>query len=496
MIALPDYIVLDFLEWISQHYPRNKMFLDSVLYDKKLVMSYAEEYLHTEQKDYEQCKRTLKRYINHVIDGKEFDKIIRKHCEYENFKEDIHCCIYHCLHRCYHEFEYLLHNNIKELGECLRYELEEIKPYTLVDSLYFYLDQKGVVDTPALMRFMVGCSSKDLSPILDFLNWLKEQNESFNIYKMPEIFFNNIVKKYESTREIKLSNKTKKDIIKCFSNKSSNQIYEWMNKVFGRGKIKNLPYVFERYYKAKAKYKCIILPLRGETQIEKFVKNYWYDLDAASSDLLDIFYSSKELNNTGYISLNKIKDMTVDINMLPCIVIWQKDISSAKIIEIRKLSHSDLFKLLSEIISYIKKDMDLEQIHREALKMVENLKDESRPVQKIEQNINGTNYGAVTGVNEGIVENIISPNNQNIENDIQQAKVKIKNLQEIDPNMKDFLYELLDEVGLSISKDDKKLKDECVYKFKGFLIGVGKVSTTILGILGSIVSIASFFGIG
>jgi len=212
--------------------------------------------------------------------------------------------------------------------------------------------------------------------------------------------------------------------------------------------------------------------------------------------LLDIFYSSKELNNTGYISLNKIKDMTVDINMLPCIVIWQKDISSAKIIGIRKLEHSDLCRLLLEIISYIKKGMDLEQIHKEASKMAENLKDESRMVQKIEQNINGTNYGAVTGVNEGIVENIILPNNQSIENDIRQAKMRIKNLKEIDLNMKDFLYELLDEAGLSISKGDNKLKDECVYKFKGFLAGAGKVSAAILGVLGSIASIASFFGIG
>ena len=498
MLALPDYIVLDFLEWISQNYPRNEIFLDSMLYDKELVMSYAEEYLHKEQKfcDYKQCKRILKRYFNQVIDSKEFDKFLGEYCKNRNCKEDIYYCKYHCLHRCYHEFEYLLHDRIEGLREFSRYELENIEPYALVDSLYFYLDKNGVKDNPTLLRLMVGCSSKELSSILDFLNWLKEQNESFNIYKMPEIVFNDVVKEYESTREIKLSNKTKKDIIKCFSNKSSNQIYEWMIKVFGQRKIRSLSYIYERYYKDKAKYKCVLLPLKGETHLEKFVKEYWYDLDAASSDLLDIFYSSNELNDTGYISLNKIKNMPVDINMLPCIVIWQKDISSAKTIGIRKLGHPDLCRLLLEIISYIKKEMDLEQIHREASKMAENLRDESRMVQKIEQNINGTNYGAVTGVNEGIVENIISPNSKSIENDIRQAKIKIKNLQEIDSNMKDFLYELLDEAGLSISKDDKKMKDECVYKFKGFLAGVGKVSTTILGVLGSFASIASFFGIG
>lgn len=498
MIALPDYIVLDFLEWISQTYPRNEIFLDSVLYDKELVMSYAEEYMHKEQRfyDYRQCKRILKKYFNQVIDSKEFDIFLKEYCKNRNCKEDIHYCIYQCLYRCYDEFEYLLHNRIKESEEISRYELENLEPYVLVDSLYFYLEKNGVKDNPTLLRFMVGCSSKELSSILDFLNWLKEQNESFNIYKMPGIVFSDVIKEYESTREIKLSNRTKKDIIKCLSNKSPDQIYEWMIKVFGKRKIGSLSYVFERYYKDKAKYKCVLLPLKGETQLEKFVKEYWYDLDAASSDLLDIFYSSKELNDTGYISLNKIKDMPVDINMLPCIVIWQRDISSAKTIEIRKLNHPDLCKLLLEIISYIKEEMDLEQIHREASKMAEKLRDEGRMVQKIEQNINGTNYGAVTGVNEGIVENMLSPNNKNIENDIRRAKIEIKNLQEIDSDMKDFLYELLDEAGLSISKDDKKMKDECVYKFKGFLAGVGKVSTTILGVLGSIASISSFFGIG
>ena len=65
--------------------------------------------------------------------------------------------------------------------------------------------------------------------------------------------------------------------------------------------------------------------------------------------------------------------------------------------------------------------MDIEQIYKEALKMTENLKDESRMVQKIEQNINGINYGAVTGINEGIVENVISRNNESIQNDIKQA---------------------------------------------------------------------------
>ena len=155
----------------------------------------------------------------------------------------------------------------------------------------------------------------------------------------------------------------------------------------------------------------------------------------------------------------------------------------------------EVCRLLLEIISCIKKNMDIEQIYKEALKMTENLKDESRMVQKIEQNINGINYGAVTGINEGIVENVISRNNESIQNDIKQAKEKIAIIKELNSDMKDFLYGLLDEAGVSILKDDNKLKGECVNKFKGFIAGVGKVSTAILSVLGSVASIASFFGI-
>ena len=83
MITLPDYIVLDFLEWISQNYPRNVVFLDLLLSDKEIVMSYAEEYLSEEYrggKDYncKQCKKRLKKYINKVIESKQFDECIRQ----------------------------------------------------------------------------------------------------------------------------------------------------------------------------------------------------------------------------------------------------------------------------------------------------------------------------------------------------------------------------------------------------------------------------------
>ena len=500
MIALPDYIVLDFLEWISQNYSRNRVPLDSLINDKELAMSYAEEYLNAEYRnfkahDYKQCKRHFKKYINQIIDSKEFDEFLEQHCEFRYCNEESHYCMQHCLYRCYYEFQYFLRNRFEKLREFPEYGLDRIKPYVLVESLYLYLEQNGIIESPTVMHLMVGCSSKDVSSILDFLNWLKEQDEPFNLYKMPEMIFNDVIKKYELSRKIKLRNKTKKDLKKCFNNKSPDQICNWINNVFGKKNIRSLPYIFERYYNDKAKYKCIFLPLKGESDLEKFVEKYWYDLDKASSDLLDIFYSPKELNNTGFDSLEKIKNVGVGINELPCIIIWHRDISTAKPISIRQLDHSNLCRVILEIISCINKGMDLEEIYETALKMTEELKDESRMIQKIEQNINGINYGVVAGINEGLVENAISIDNQNIQKDIKEAKEKIESIKELNSDMKEYLYGLLDEAEEAILKEDAELEFECVNKFKGFMAGAGKVSNTILNVLGSIASIASFFSI-
>lgn len=492
MLALPDYIVLDFVEWISQNYQSNKLFLDSLLSDRELVMSYAKKYLSEQNNNYNynKCKKILKRYIDRVIDSKEFEVLLRQNCKYGYSEKDVCYCDNHCLHMSCHEIEYLLHERFKEFTN---YEIDRIKPSVLVDSLYNYIEREDIKDNPALFYLVTGCSGEDFSIILDFFNWLKEQKKTFKIYKMPKDVFDDVINKYEINRGVALSNKTKRDIVKIFKSSSSSQIYKRMKKIFGNGR--SLSYVFERYYSDKAKYKCILLPLKGEPGLKKFIKKYWSDLDEASSDSLDIFYSLKELNDTGYKSLGKIRNLSVDTSVLPCVVIWQQDISLAKTISIRELSHSDLCQLLRVIISYIEKGMKLEQVYQEALKMVENLKEENKMVQKIEQNINGINYGAVTGVNKGRVQNITSSDNSSIQSDIQDAKTKIKALEELDSQMKKYICDLLEEASSSMIKNDDNMKNACVNKFNGFIAGVGKASVAILGVLGSFASIASFLGI-
>ncbi len=54
----------------------------------------------------------------------------------------------------------------------------------------------------------------------------------------------------------------------------------------------------------------------------------------------------------------------------------------------------------------------------------------------------------------------------------EQVKKKLESAE-------NFIYELLDEAGSSILKEDDKLRDECINKFKGFIVGAGKVSASI-----------------
>ena len=95
--------------------------------------------------------------------------------------------MHYCVYRCYHEFEYFLHDRFVELREQPRYELKGIEPQVFINAVYSYLEKNGIINNPTVLHLMIGHSSMDLSSILDFFNWLKEQDESFNIYKMPEI---------------------------------------------------------------------------------------------------------------------------------------------------------------------------------------------------------------------------------------------------------------------------------------------------------------------
>lgn len=501
MLALPDYVVLDFMEWISQNYPQNRIFMDCLLEDKASAELYAEKYLGEEYRnyetdDYEQCKKWLKKLWNQLIDSKEVDEILEYYCGSGACKKKADVVIdYRCIDRCYRIAEKFLHDKIEQLRFIKEYEIGEVKPYALVDSLNFYLKQNGMPNNPAILSSMVGYSSSDLTVIEDFVNWLNKLGSSCNIYKMPESVFKNVIKKYEYDRKVSLEKKTEKMLIKCFCNKSLEQIQEWIGKVWGREKGRNLKYILKRYYNDEATYKCILLPLKGESNFQKFVKTYWDDLDKASAGALDIFYSFKELNDTGFALLEKVKDLKITPREIPCIVIWQRDISTAKTISIRRLNDADLCEVLMGIISSIEKKKNLDEIYEEALRMTNDLKEQSRSVTKIVQNISGENYGMVIGSNEGIVENTMLQKYESIQKDVEQAKEKLANNKEIDSEVKKYLCELLDEAESSILRNDNRLKEGCIKQFQGLMVGVGKTASTILSVLGSFASIAGFFGI-
>lgn len=507
MQPLPDITVLDFLEWISQYHP-NALLLDedtATKYAREYLDEYLEEPYHCS--DYKQCKKTFRRHVNAIIDSNIFDKKIKQIWE-TNCKYPEHNCSMCNYGRCMWEINYLLrdllhdsieHDNRRNCPSPKKnYTVENINAQHLVTSLYFYFDRPNATANPHLMQYMQGYLGDDLSSIIDFINWLKASDKNYNIYKMPKIIFEDIIRTYEESRKLKLSKKTRRAIIKGF--KSKNNIYRWFNKLFSKIEHSDLQYIIERYYYDKAKFKCTILPVNGESDLDSFIHEHWSNLDQASGDFLDIFYSTNELKDTGYAILDKIKDLQVYANELPCLVIWQDNISTAKTISISELSNINLFRLMSEIITCIQKNMNLEQICIEAqskyAELMKNQKEDQKMVQKIEQNIYGTNYGAVTGINNGTINNATPFNNNNIHSDIQQAKVEIAKIDNIDSTIKDNLYILLDEAETSISKNDDALKNECVSKFKGFMLGLGKSASSILGILGSIASIASFFGIG
>ncbi len=493
MIQIPDYYVLDFLDWIYATHPRYKQ-APYALLDREVAVTLANEYL--ESKDWDgqwlnrrKIKKYIKDQIGRLVDGKEFDSRLKDCCTGQRFESiEYSLC----------QFEWLMsERGFSELRRNIDLDPRDLDPYSLADSLIHILEKQKVERFQPCFKLMVRTPRRyiDYSAFIDFLEWMKKNNKKIDQTKIPRIVFGDLIREYESSEGIKLDKDEKEDIWKCLTMKTPKQITEWIRIVLGNEKARELSNVFDRYYNDKANYKCILLPLKGESHFRKFVKDYWYDLDEASSEWLDIFYSISELERSGFESLNKIRNLEVDTNMLPCIVIWRSDISQRSVIEVRGLDNSDLFKVISEIIMRIKHNIVLDQICEEVNLIVEEIRESKREINKIVQNINGNNYGAITAVNNGSITNTVNIHNVIPEADVELAKTELNKIVDLTSVQKEFLFNLLDEARTSASSNDSDLQKNNQTKFRSFMLGLGKVADKVLSVLGSIASIAGFFGI-
>lgn len=111
--------------------------------------------------------------------------------------------------------------------------------------------------------------------------------------------------------------------------------------------------------------------------------------------------------------------------------------------------------------------------------------------QGIHQTVNGER-NIVTGINEGSI-NITEINPQQFATEVKSALNEVNSLDDIEPQLKQFIEETLIESKQAIENGDLTAQSNTKTKMKGFIIGAGSNAIKLVNLLGTYSSIASYF---
>ena len=510
MNPLPSMIALDFCEWLKrrltqQHGDNHTDMLDYF---------FNEEYrgvLRRLAKEYLDDGYIVRRLLHNFIDSEEFINCCNKHCHPLCLEELNHIhrhskALRHWLHHCCccpeldMAFDRFLHHHYGENSNGILYR-ERITPELLVDNVHKYFNNQK--QDHRVMELMMA-SSSDLSLEIDFLEWLMlSYGKKSDLKKMPLSVFENLADDY-----CKYANRQpndKKKLVKSFRQGDTVSFGKKLLAVLTHtqaDRMKSLGYIYDRYSNVKIPFRCFFLPLASNSEgFKNFINENWLDLHEMSSDYLDIFYSEEDFGNSGYTIKKNMRTLSKDLpEKLPCLVIWQDSLQHAQAIDIEGLLDSELVSLIAKIVDLIKTDNSLNQIVVEARKMANDFNqkhvDDNRPVTnnvfKIEQNT-GVVAGYIANSEITVYSGAIS--DIEFENETEKAIEMIQSFSEVEKEYRDVLISLVKEANVAMQNENEVAKSECKSKFKGFMLGAGKVVGEIVTKLSELATIASFFGL-
>jgi hypothetical protein len=344
----------------------------------------------------------------------------------------------------------------------------------------------------------------DLSLEIDFLEWLMRNNgKPINLEKMPLAVFENIAEDY---CEFSNRNSTdKKKLVKSFKQSDTVSLGKKLVAVLTHtqaDKMKSLGYIYDRYSSEKISFRCFFLPLASDGDaFEKFIRENWLDLHEMSGNYLDIYYSEEDFGKSGYAIKNGMRMTSKNLpGELPCLVIWQDNLKNAQAVDIEGLSDREIVRLIALIVDLIKADNSLERVLAEAKKMAKKIrqvhKDSSRPITKNTFTIEN-NTGVVSGyiTNSSVTVYAGAITNAEFETETEKAVEIINSFTDVEKEYREAMISLVKEANVATQNKDEAAKSECKSKFKGFMLGAGKVVGDIVTKLSELATIAGFFGL-
>lgn len=360
MNALPDYIVIEFFNWIrTNESPRLNMGFvrECVMRDKHTysaiedLTSYAAEFI--EQKDLNIEPYELTESIRVYLTYRYAEEKATKRVEKSLWNEPVH---------------------------------NRESPRLNINS-----------DGRTLIHNRISVPT-ELHIEIDFLEWLlKQELNADDISKMPMCVFEKLAEDFS----IEIKGNVDKDLLSKllqeFKGNSPKKFLEKLKRIisldtFGKDteKYKSITELFSRYSNPNI-IKCFFLPLAQDKMFETFISNSWNDLNSLSKDYLDIFYSVSELSASGYDIKDKFYSLEVAEDALPCLVLWRDSLDNAKYVELRDLQYMEIFHLLQSIVQNIKVGNEFDLVHSKAVIMADEKRRNHKDISVIQQKFDISN---------------------------------------------------------------------------------------------------------
>lgn len=517
MERLPDFLILDFCEWIKRSILSKSKYSNidmwDLLFDENydnLLMKKAEEYCNRERKQKNRCSNdNIKKICNEIVkmyyESSEFQDLC---CEIRLHKRD------YPRELLFLEFQRSLEHFVYDLDgkmpgffkEIHYYDGQYGPPYAFVDNLRCYYRNSLGTDQEQnpILQLMVDGKAIEV----EFLEWIAQENIGKEIVEkidlMPVDVFEEYARRFcEDTGN---GASVRRKLVKIFKRSDSGNLLSKLSILLpydNAYRKRNFRYVSQRYLEDKAIYKCVILPIEADyDKFHELVISRWKDLNDTSADYLDIYYCFVNYGESGHDLMKQLHYLPEKFHAkLPCIALWKENMDEAMCIPINELSVEDVYYMIAGvggIVDLIIEGKAIDEIVEGVNNMGEERRNKERPFNKYVQNANGA-----TNVQQNMVVNststtisgeLLAENTDAFVAEIAKA-ISLVESSELNELQKKEMKSILEEARESVQEKSEEKTSSSKKRFLTFLAFAGNSAQKLISALAGLSTIAKFFGI-
>lgn len=436
MERLPDFLVLDFCEWLKQSIICKTEYDDIDMWDL-------------------------------LFDDRYEDMLTKKAEEY-------------CNRRCDKNLYYWRHLSPSALTYYLKVCYQSSLQENQKDSWFLHLEIEN-------------------RPIeIDFLQWLEEENARKDTIEKVDLMPVDVFEEYAHRfcEDTGSGVEIERKLVKRFKRSEPGSMRSKLNWLLPYGSVyreKGFRYVSQRYLADSDTYKCLLLPIKSDyPMFRKLVTKHWKDLNDLSADYLDIYYCFENYGASGYDMVKQLHYLPDKVHAkLPCIILWKESMDEGLCTSIDGLSAEDVYYLIREIVDLIIQGKTLNEIVEGANDMSNERRNKDRPITNYNLSADGANnvnQVVVTGNGNVVSQNTSKNEIDNFVKELNQA-IDIVSKSELSEEQKKILMDIFEDA----KKKDKQ--EEAKARFSTFIAFAGKTAAKLIDVFVGLATIATFFGL-